>query len=1371
MARQAGDRVPKAGTPEARVPVKSHSRAAPKRKPKPRQGGQERLTQAPVQTPHERRIDKRVAKSLAPRGHAPTVFDEPIGARSPADKMLTKQERQTAKAILGVQGRSPTRGMSNRQAGEVLLSPEGAQIQREAQQVATPEPQPHHSFFHKVLGALEHHGEKMARNQTEPTDTVQSLGDFAGHPLRSLEQHGQTQAQESGFLPGQMIAGAGKVAATTVEHPGVVGRATVKSFPGITAGLIAAPVYAAMDPGRALKALKQDYATRYGPEAGKAVEREGLLPYLLDLGVAGTAFGRTATPAAAEGAFGETLRRVATEGRKPLQVGTVERTQRTSPNLILAAGQKALDAARERRVTKHERQAVEGARPLRPDEAAIRRTDSGDRAAVAPLSPALARRGERMRFATARGAATVQHRIAQRESVTALENEAHATLTKEQLNGGALRYAIEHGIRTPEQAARFLPELERIVEEGRRQAAVEGRPVDIPWVQRNVNDELATIRDLEQHPELFDEKLAAVAEKAVALGDQLAHGDPSLRSLDAEERRVTPQALVLGQEPRKGGVLRDQQPALEQSRAAAAERESAAAAGVQQAKLRLDRARASEAEELRVAKRDASRRRASQQRGGVSTKLPDLPRAAGERLMNRQADTMIAERQLEHARQAFEDARAERSRLRAHIEDLPEFASEPIRSFVARTEEAQHEAGLARPGYFPHEKDFRPRLSLRTHGSGLFGAMRSDRQTHFTLMQEGRADVRAAPFFQALARNLKRKYSWNFAISTARDFALKDVRRVDTGERIDVRNKTPAQLAEAIRHGAIDPKDVVLWNPRIMLREGPKDAGRDLEVQDLRGADEAFAKSTHEIRSVADLERLDANDFKTTRGWHLISRTVYDEMAASFKYQGLLGRLARKYVKGIPSRIILGMNPSWAVIQVLNNVALAELAGVHPTEWATAAKYWRDNPDLRRRIEPYAGSSPFVVEHHLGRIGSAAPDWGLVRYYQALRDTPLMRKAAQHNPMDLLFKADATQNRFFREAVAYNQLKRLAAERMGEGVNGIAAGLQKVGGLFDGRPDDVMRNLMQEQGTLEEIGAHVDDTLGNYTRYTATERRTLEQNLMFYGFLRFSVRFTLYTLPFKHPIVASLLVNLSRLNQQETRRLLGAGPNDPLPFGALANYYRVRNGKLEAFGLGRLNPAMNALTQAHGPAQLLGVLPPIYTQILDQMTGRDLFMGKDFKIEGQSAPIDAAKQRVLGWGAIPTQDRVRIFVEQFLQQSAPYRTAEQLKFRGEPQGVDSMLLSPRPTQYKSPAVLKSIRKSEKRQRGQSPWSIIAGGQLPFVPHPSQDAELEKSLQANAQRALEQLGRRKKKSSSSSGAGLGGSLGGGGLGGGMGGSGF
>jgi hypothetical protein len=82
---------------------------------------------------------------------------------------------------------------------------------------------------------------------------------------------------------------------------------------------------------------------------------------------------------------------------------------------------------------------------------------------------------------------------------------------------------------------------------------------------------------------------------------------------------------------------------------------------------------------------------------------------------------------------------------------------------------------------------------------------------------------------------------------------------------------------------------------------------------------------------------------------------------------------------------------------------------------------------------------------------------------------------------------------------------------------------------------------------------------------------------MFYGFLRYSVKFTLYTMPIEHPIVSSMLTQIGRLERDEQKKIFGA---DVPTVGAREPLHEER----PKYQLARLSPFFNACsTGSPGP--------------------------------------------------------------------------------------------------------------------------------------------------------------------------------------------
>lgn len=183
----------------------------------------------------------------------------------------------------------------------------------------------------------------------------------------------------------------------------------------------------------------------------------------------------------------------------------------------------------------------------------------------------------------------------------------------------------------------------------------------------------------------------------------------------------------------------------------------------------------------------------------------------------------------------------------------------------------------------------------------------------------------------------------------------------------------------------------------------------------------------------------------------------------------------------------------------------------------------------------------------------------------------------------------------------------------------------------------------------------------------------MKKNVMFYGFLRFSLRFAFWTMPTKHPVMTGILGNLSKLKADETREMLGG---DALPW----MLGRIRFGDKTYVDLARANPVTNSLVSV-ATAQGLdakffsatGMFPPIYGMAFSQVAQRDPFTGKPWKVEGETQPRNYVD--------VGLEERGRIALGQGLSMFYPYRTWSQISEDGKPVGSDSLAFDPRPTQY------------------------------------------------------------------------------------------
>lgn len=653
-------------------------------------------------------------------------------------------------------------------------------------------------------------------------------------------------------------------------------------------------------------------------------------------------------------------------------------------------------------------------------------------------------------------------------------------------------------------------------------------------------------------------------------------------------------------------------------------------------------------------------------------------------------------------------------------------AKESDADYLARVKKAAAEAGLERPGYFVSQK--RPRAGNADRAVGGARAIADPKRYTGSLFRTGREDTRAEVYEQGITRNIKRKFNWNLV---AKNF---DDHTFAWGK-----DKSVSWILDELDRRGLDPNSVALWNPRRYYAsrnhaEADAATGTDLdrpttdvtgrgEEPTVAGLDMAVDGSAVKIADIAAMARKEGvspEDFAKTQGWSVVPKAIYDEIHADTRPSGVIAR-GYDIAKGKQSRILLGLSPAWLQFQVLSNALLSGMAGTGPVDFVKAQAWWNKLPDEQKAaIEPYIGTGAFHDSISQTKLGAARTRSkkvnDMIDGYRAMKTTPFMQHIGRGNPLDMLFRADAGQNNAFRTAVLYSQIKRDAYKRMGQNTKAMAGLQTRFMHSLNLGPQHIMDTIVKDQRSLERHAQHVNDFLGDYSTFTAAERRGFQRAVMFYGFLRFSLRFTFMTMPIKHPVMSAIIAQLGRLQVDEVRKLLGG---DELPF-ALGKLYFTKGGKLKSVDLSRANPAMNAITNFRGPKDLLGFLPPIAGAVIDQAYAKSGFKQREWRVEGENQPRTNAQ-------GVGVQNRVRIFLNQMLSLAAPYRTALSATQPG-PKGDDSLLFSPRPTTYVDPQTVASIQASQQN------LPATAGGRalqqlVPFIPRNDNAPELAASIRA------------------------------------------
>lgn len=732
-------------------------------------------------------------------------------------------------------------------------------------------------------------------------------------------------------------------------------------------------------------------------------------------------------------------------------------------------------------------------------------------------------------------------------------------------------------------------------------------------------------------------------------------------------------------------------------------------------------------------------------------------------------------------------------RLEDYVDDIENPTDKEMQAYIRDAEVKRREAGLVTAGFFRGEGVLkeRPQYSLYAAGGGN-RAVKPDKRKRFTLTDYGASNTDPEVFARGAMNNIKRRYNWNKTTDLYAELADPLYR-----------DMSPSRLIRAIEQGEINENEVVLWSPGLMReqeslitkeiaaaeRRAPKDnlglraQGRQIREQSAGPVDspgytnpqdgqarvhEAIQASTLQstdeapllarLQAIADLEApgraIPANEFQKVR-FTVIPKAAHDEIFSATKPSGGFGRSVA-IVQGKISRVLLA-NPVWLQFQVASNAFLTGLvSGTGPVAFVKAQVWWNKLPaEVKRAVEPYVGIHRWYDDQNRLGASSLGPLNGLADAYRGLKTTAFWQTAAKGNPLTAFFRADNAQNNWFRRAVLYNRVKREAYKQIGEDA-GMAVRLQRQ--IFDGfdptnlGPEEQMRYLLSRRDLIEDHAKYVDSILGNWTTYTAAERRVFSRLVIFYGFLRFSTKLTFYTMPMKHPLTSSIMLKLGQLQNKELKEIFGSD----IPYWEIGNYY-TDDGKVR-LEVSRLNPYFNLYQAFIGnsreqlvtdsnaknkkyelgpkfgglnPLTLLSYAPPYMAVFADQLVQMQTgFGGKPWTTDG-SASYKLVQQDLVG-----PKDRIQIAWNQILRLSPYYRALEQVGLPGRKpntpfgpmrgkQTTDSTFWSPNPVKY-SDRDVRSRRKARYNEKmikeqgenvGDAVKEIVGSGFLPVDGRP------------------------------------------------------
>lgn len=382
--------------------------------------------------------------------------------------------------------------------------------------------------------------------------------------------------------------------------------------------------------------------------------------------------------------------------------------------------------------------------------------------------------------------------------------------------------------------------------------------------------------------------------------------------------------------------------------------------------------------------------------------------------------------------------------------------------------------------------------------------------------------------------------------------------------------------------------------------------------------------------------------------WLLLPRETIKEMRAQINpdHHGITNAL--NVSSRISTRTLLGTNPAWALAQTVAEGVPLILA--HPELLAAPGKiytierdlyrYRRDHPEEALALQATAGAAP-VSGAALRTPGDMQETYTAATWDQGAKGLTRgksARAALSFAKLRALGEFDVRRQNAYRQLLyAAEADKRF--RRFHSSLTGLFDKQAQLSRNFKGKSRQELWNWLNNdpRGRIEQqkLVDYVDNIQGDWTVFTSHER-ALAPLTLFYPFLRYSLRWTLWTFPKTHPITATVAYTLGQANSNQLEKLLGEQAykeglaptaekqslGNPLGY-ALPIYTNEKGEKAVLPGGSRISPGQSSLTQAlasGNPTQVLSSANPLIG------AGFTFFSGKE-PLSGEKSSLPA------GWAA------------------------------------------------------------------------------------------------------------------------------------------
>lgn len=607
---------------------------------------------------------------------------------------------------------------------------------------------------------------------------------------------------------------------------------------------------------------------------------------------------------------------------------------------------------------------------------------------------------------------------------------------------------------------------------------------------------------------------------------------------------------------------------------------------------------------------------------------------------------------------------------------------ETNRDYLIRGVQETKAAGFGeRPGYFPSERFDEPYFA--EYAPGGTRTTHAPRRYTGKLFATGREQTEPQLFVDAMARSIKREVQWPSITQT--------LERVADTSLTGPRGLPVFRLREIMQREGIDPSEVAILLPGRVQMSLKASEGRLLPDADSdldEFVDPKLRMALEEgIVDPAKLRDLETDPRFRGAKAYLIPKRIFEETSPTALNLKSLEGFFR--VAGISrskiSRAMFFLNLPWVIANRVTNEMFAAIGGVTPAQRVAAQMWWRQlSPEAKREIAPFVQVHQRTFDLMQPQLGSMTPA-RMREAFDWYKHTWLGRRRPLKSSVDhwLDFEQKVTTHSLMKATLFREMVKDKRFVDLDGSMSRANSRLDSLADVVKLPANQQAKALRDNLPHLEEYARDLHKTLGNWTAFSRTERTILGNGLMFYPWLRFSLRWLFWTMPKDHPALLATMAVLTRMHEDELQEVFG----EDVPVDMLS---KVEVGG-KFYDLRKLNPAGNVISEmvAEGdPSGFIRATHPLVGPAFEALSGHKAGEGlRAVNVDGKSSPPTGPENFGL-------DDRALIWLASALQM--PYLTREAgAATKAGKQSDESLPFLHDPIRYKDE---KAIARNEQRKQ-------------------------------------------------------------------------